>query len=239
MVIDRDGEELVDAPEVADRLGLKSSRQVLDLRVHRLGFPEPVGRQGRKLIWSWQQVENWSERASRRLPTGFFAEAAGGLSGRPRTGVLVGSTDSVLAVRIAACDCLGWSRRCWRISRRLVTRFSSVSSTRISPKPHSSMSSSSSLTALLGYWAGSGRGGPVVPRASTTGSSRSTSRSPSRSPTTSFRCSRSRSRRSCRRPDRRPGERITPAGRGPRTRAHSTPASPRRSTRAGPRSSPP
>ena len=49
MVIDKDGEELVDAPEVAERLGLKSSRQVLDLRVHRLGFPEPVGRQGRKL----------------------------------------------------------------------------------------------------------------------------------------------------------------------------------------------
>ena len=44
MVMDLDGEELVDAPEIAQRLGLKSSRQVLDLRVHRLGFPEPVGR---------------------------------------------------------------------------------------------------------------------------------------------------------------------------------------------------
>ena len=43
-----DGEEIVDAPEIAARLGLKSSRQVLDLRVHRLGFPDPVARQGRR-----------------------------------------------------------------------------------------------------------------------------------------------------------------------------------------------
>jgi hypothetical protein len=74
MVIDKDGEELVDAPEVAERLGLKSSRQVLDLRVHRLGFPEPIGRQGRKLIWSWVQVESWSAAGLSTLPAGFFAE---------------------------------------------------------------------------------------------------------------------------------------------------------------------
>jgi len=74
MVIDRNGEELVDAPEVAERLGLKSSRQVLDLRVHRLGFPEPVGRQGRKLIWSWPQVELWSASALCTLAAGFFAD---------------------------------------------------------------------------------------------------------------------------------------------------------------------
>ncbi len=74
MVINRDGEELVDVPEVAERLGLKSSRQVLDLRVHRLGFPEPVGRQGRKLIWSWPQVETWSASQLSTLAAGFFAE---------------------------------------------------------------------------------------------------------------------------------------------------------------------
>jgi predicted DNA-binding transcriptional regulator AlpA len=54
------GDELVDAPEVAARLGLRNSRAVLDLRVHRLGFPAPVGRQGRSLLWSWSQVERWS-----------------------------------------------------------------------------------------------------------------------------------------------------------------------------------
>jgi len=54
------GDELVDATEVAARLGLRNSRAVLDLRVHRLGFPAPVGRQGRSLLWSWSQVERWS-----------------------------------------------------------------------------------------------------------------------------------------------------------------------------------
>ena len=54
------GDELVDAAEVAARLGLRNSRAVLDLRVHRLGFPAPVGRQGRALLWSWAQVERWS-----------------------------------------------------------------------------------------------------------------------------------------------------------------------------------
>jgi len=55
-----DGDELVDAAEVAARLGLRNARAVLDLRVHRLGFPAPVGRQGRALLWSWSQVERWS-----------------------------------------------------------------------------------------------------------------------------------------------------------------------------------
>ncbi len=78
MVIDMDGEELVDAPEVAERLGLKGSRQVLDLRVHRLGFPEPVGRQGRKLIWSWPQVESWSHVGLATLAGAFFADVPSG-----------------------------------------------------------------------------------------------------------------------------------------------------------------
>jgi len=75
MVMDIDGEEMVDAPEIADRLGLKSSRQVLDLRCHRLGFPEPVGRQGRKLMWSWPQVETWADASLTSLTSAFFATA--------------------------------------------------------------------------------------------------------------------------------------------------------------------
>jgi len=74
MLMDLDGEELVDAPEIAERLGLKSPRQVLDLRVHRLGFPEPVGRKGRTLIWSWAQVELWSGAGLSALSGTFFAE---------------------------------------------------------------------------------------------------------------------------------------------------------------------
>jgi hypothetical protein len=69
MMLDTDGEELVDAREVAARLGLKSARAVLDLRVHRLGFPAPVGRQGRALLWSWSQVELWGARSGAALPT--------------------------------------------------------------------------------------------------------------------------------------------------------------------------
>ena len=59
MAIDIEGAELVDAREVAERLGLRSARVVLDLRIHRLGFPAPVGRQGRALLWSWPEVELW------------------------------------------------------------------------------------------------------------------------------------------------------------------------------------
>ena len=63
MMIDITGEELVDAREVAERLGLRNARAVLDLRIHRLGFPPPVGRQGRALLWSWPQVELWDATA--------------------------------------------------------------------------------------------------------------------------------------------------------------------------------
>jgi predicted DNA-binding transcriptional regulator AlpA len=72
MVVEIDGEEIVDAPEIAARLGLKSSRQVLDLRVHRLGFPDPVARQGRKLMWSWSHVEAWAARSLESLTTTYF-----------------------------------------------------------------------------------------------------------------------------------------------------------------------
>jgi hypothetical protein len=73
MTLDTEGQELVDAQEVARRLGLKSARTVLDLRVHRLGFPAPVGRQGRALLWSWRQVELWGITASDALPASSFA----------------------------------------------------------------------------------------------------------------------------------------------------------------------
>jgi hypothetical protein len=76
MVIDIEGDEMVDAPEIAERLGLKSSRQVLDLRVHRLGFPDPVGRQGRKLMWSWTQVDAWATSSLTSLNATYFTAVA-------------------------------------------------------------------------------------------------------------------------------------------------------------------
>jgi len=61
MTLDLDGQELVSAAEVAARLGLQRSRQVLDLRLHRFNFPRPVARTGRNLVWSWPQVEQWAQ----------------------------------------------------------------------------------------------------------------------------------------------------------------------------------
>jgi hypothetical protein len=73
MTVDTEGQELIDAREVAERLGLKNPRTVLDLRIHRLGFPAPVGRQGRTLLWSWPQVELWG--ATAQLPDSIAGEA--------------------------------------------------------------------------------------------------------------------------------------------------------------------
>jgi predicted DNA-binding transcriptional regulator AlpA len=69
MTMDMEGLELVDAREVAARLGLRSARTVLDLRMHRLGFPAPVARQGRSLLWSWAQVELWDSHAGAGRPS--------------------------------------------------------------------------------------------------------------------------------------------------------------------------
>ena len=77
MTFDTDGQELVDAREVAARLGLKSARTVLDLRVHRLGFPAPVARQGRALLWSWAQVEMWDARSEHAQPNHAGSSPAG------------------------------------------------------------------------------------------------------------------------------------------------------------------
>jgi predicted DNA-binding transcriptional regulator AlpA len=76
MVMDMNGDEVVDAPEIAERLGFKSSRQVLDLRVHRLGFPDPVARHGRKLMWSWSQVDAWATIGLGALTRAHFTTAS-------------------------------------------------------------------------------------------------------------------------------------------------------------------
>ena len=76
MIIDLEHDEMLDAPEIAGRLGLKSARQVLDLRCHRLGFPEPVGRHGRTLMWSWTQVDAWAATSLLSLPSAYFAPVA-------------------------------------------------------------------------------------------------------------------------------------------------------------------
>jgi hypothetical protein len=88
MMLDLDGEELVSAAEVATRLGLKRSRQVLDLRLHRFGFPRPVARTGRNLLSSWPQVASWAETEgfpgrgpARSGGIGASVHSAGGIHG--------------------------------------------------------------------------------------------------------------------------------------------------------------
>jgi predicted DNA-binding transcriptional regulator AlpA len=54
---------LVDAREIAALLGLRDGQQVLDLRLHRLGFPQPVGRRRRALVWLRSEIEAWAADA--------------------------------------------------------------------------------------------------------------------------------------------------------------------------------
>jgi hypothetical protein len=53
-------DRLVSATEIADRLGLKDGQVVLDLRLHRVGFPAPIARRSRTMVWSWDDVEMWA-----------------------------------------------------------------------------------------------------------------------------------------------------------------------------------
>jgi predicted DNA-binding transcriptional regulator AlpA len=50
---------LVDAQEIAEILALRDAQVVLDLRLHRLGFPQPVGRRRRALVWLRSEIESW------------------------------------------------------------------------------------------------------------------------------------------------------------------------------------
>ncbi len=51
-------EELVSPTDIAERLGLRSHRTVLEWLVHLHGFPSPVTRR-RTYLWRWSDVERW------------------------------------------------------------------------------------------------------------------------------------------------------------------------------------
>lgn len=51
-------EELVTGAEIARRL--KVSRQRVYAMRHNPGFPEPIGRIGKALVWRWSDVERWN-----------------------------------------------------------------------------------------------------------------------------------------------------------------------------------
>jgi hypothetical protein len=54
------GVELVDAGEIARRLGLRHRNVVLDWRFHRFHFPAPVTRR-RSYLWDWRDVAKWAQ----------------------------------------------------------------------------------------------------------------------------------------------------------------------------------
>jgi hypothetical protein len=53
-------EELVDATEIARRLGVRRASVVLDWRLHHLDFPRVVARR-RAYLWRWSDVAAWFE----------------------------------------------------------------------------------------------------------------------------------------------------------------------------------
>ncbi len=58
-------DQLVDAGEIADRLGV-SGRQVVQNWVHRYeDFPEPVVRRTRAVLWYWPDIKTWAHQTGR------------------------------------------------------------------------------------------------------------------------------------------------------------------------------
>jgi predicted DNA-binding transcriptional regulator AlpA len=62
------GVEVVSGAEIGRRLGV--SREAVRQWASRAGFPEPLGRVGRSVVWDWRIVEAWSKTNGRgdRLP---------------------------------------------------------------------------------------------------------------------------------------------------------------------------
>jgi hypothetical protein len=59
-------DELVDAAEIADRLGV-TKQMVHHWRRRNLGFPEPVLELTQVLIWHWPEVAAWAESTGRTV----------------------------------------------------------------------------------------------------------------------------------------------------------------------------
>jgi predicted DNA-binding transcriptional regulator AlpA len=53
------GVELVSGAEIGRRFGV--SREAVRPWAGRAGFPQPLGRVGRSVVWDWRVVEAWSE----------------------------------------------------------------------------------------------------------------------------------------------------------------------------------
>lgn len=56
--------DLVDSQQIADRLSVER-RTVNNWLGKSIGFPEPVVRRDRLLLWSWPRVREWAIRTGR------------------------------------------------------------------------------------------------------------------------------------------------------------------------------
>jgi predicted DNA-binding transcriptional regulator AlpA len=60
-----DVDQLVDAAEVARRLGLAGPQVVHNWRRRHADFPSPVARFGHAVVWVWSDVKAWLRRTGR------------------------------------------------------------------------------------------------------------------------------------------------------------------------------
>lgn len=59
-------DELVGAPEIAKRLGMRGPQAVHDWRRRHADFPQPVAVVGNVAVWAWPDVQRWL-RATNRM----------------------------------------------------------------------------------------------------------------------------------------------------------------------------
>lgn len=65
-----DLDDLVDAPEIARRAGLKGPQAVHNWRSRYPDFPEPAAVYGKAVLWDWLEVERWLRSTGRTMRTG-------------------------------------------------------------------------------------------------------------------------------------------------------------------------
>lgn len=78
--------ELVSGAEIGRRLGVSRERVRQWAADQKSGFPDPIARVGRSVVWEWPPVERWAKRRDlqRRQPTVAPVAATKGLTGERR-----------------------------------------------------------------------------------------------------------------------------------------------------------
>lgn len=61
-----DIDDLVDAPEIARRVGINRPQAVHNWRSRYDDFPEPIAVFGNAVLWDWKEVSRWLEATGRR-----------------------------------------------------------------------------------------------------------------------------------------------------------------------------